>query len=461
MGESPGAIFCRKERLSPNRRLLWEIHAIVRLMVTSRKQTIQAESPGCPPQLQVVERHLRFKRRDGRSAHSRRPSRRAAASKERNGTRSPVQAAMNTAAPQVRYVVVEQETPDDGNAEGWFSRERSLALALVGLLAICLYICYLMALPFLSAIAWASALALVAYPLHARLEKSWQRPNLAAAVTVALVATAVVGPLFLILKSLVNQVTEGVAGLQARADTIIERYPRLAPYWETVNNGRVPEEARETVNDLAGNVPGYLTGSIWIGAQLLITFFMLFYFLRDHRAIGRAIAGLLPLTRNEARQTMRRAKDTIFATIYGSLTVAIVQGTLGGIMFWVLDLPTPLFWGLVMSALATIPMLGTFVIWMPAAVFLGLEGEWGRATALVVWGALAIGIVYNLLCPFLVGARLRLHPLPVFISIVGGIALFGAAGVVLGPVAMSVTEALLDVWRRRTADGGTLEAGSC
>ncbi len=106
---------------------------------------------------------------------------------------------MKTAAPQVRYVVVEQETSDDGNAEGWFSRERSLALALVGLLAICFYICYLMALPFLSAIAWAGALALVVYPLHARLEKRWQRPNLAAAVTVALVATAVVGPLFLIL----------------------------------------------------------------------------------------------------------------------------------------------------------------------------------------------------------------------------------------------------------------------
>ncbi|MBA4018238.1 MAG: AI-2E family transporter [Pirellula sp.] len=360
---------------------------------------------------------------------------------------------------KVRYVVVEQE-PQDGNADGWFSRERSLALALIGLLGICFYICYLMALPFLSAIAWAGALALVVYPLHSRLETRWQRPNVAAAATVAIVATAIVGPVFLIVKSLIAQVTEGLAGLQAHADSIIERYPRLAPYWEKVNDGKVPEEARETVNSLAGNVPGYLTGSIWIGAQLLITFFMLFYFLRDHRAIGRSIAGLLPLTRNEAHQTMRRAKDTIFATIYGSLSVALVQGILGGFMFWILDLPTPLFWGVVMSGLATIPMLGTFVVWMPAAVFLGLEGEWGRATILVVWGALAIGLVDNMLYPFLVGARLRLHPLPVFVAIVGGISLFGASGVVLGPVAMSVTEALLDVWRRRTADGGTLEAGS-
>ncbi|MBL9084168.1 MAG: AI-2E family transporter [Planctomycetales bacterium] len=349
---------------------------------------------------------------------------------------------------------------DDDSDIGWFSRERSLALALVGMLAICLYICYLLALPFLSAIAWAGALAVVMHPLHSRLERRTQRPSVAAAISVVLAATAVVGPAYFILQALIRQAAEGLQNLTTHADSIVSRYPSLQPYWERISAGQVPEEAKDTVREFAGNVPTYLTGSIWVGAQLLITFFMLFYFLRDRRDIARTLTALLPLTRTEVRRTMRRTEDTIFASIYGSLTVAVVQGTLGGLMFWMLDLPTPVLWGVVMAFLATIPMLGTFVVWMPAAIFLALEGEWWRAAILVTWGAVAIGLIDNILYPVLVGKRMRLHPLPVFVAVVGGITLFGAAGIVLGPVVLSITEALLDVWQRRTADGGTIEAGA-
>lgn len=375
---------------------------------------------------------------------------------------------MTSARPTSRTIrerQVEADPPSHNELDpdsdiGWFSRERSLALALVGMLAICLYICYLLALPFLSAIAWAGALAVVVHPLHSRLERRTKRPNVAAAISVVLAATAIVGPAYFILQALIRQATEGVQNLTSHADAIVARYPRLQPYWDRISSGQVPEEAKDTVREFAGNVPTYLTGSIWVGAQLLITFFMLFYFLRDRRDIARTLTALLPLTRTEVRRTMRRTEDTIFASIYGSLSVAVVQGTLGGFMFWMLDLPTPVLWGVVMAFLATIPMLGTFVVWMPAAVFLALEGQWWRAVILVSWGAVAIGLIDNILYPVLVGKRMRLHPLPVFVAVVGGITLFGAAGIVLGPVVLSITEALLDVWQRRTADGGTIEAGA-
>ena len=112
-----------------------------------------------------------------------------------------------------------------------------------------------------------------------------------------------------------------------------------------------------------------------------------------------------------------------------------------------------------MGLLAVIPTLGTFVIWAPAALFLALDGELGKAAILVAWGCVAIGLIDNFFVPLLlVGKRLRLHPLLVFIAVVGGISVFGMAGVVLGPVVLSVTDALIEVWRRRTADGGTAEA---
>ena len=122
-------------------------------------------------------------------------------------------------------------------------------------------------------------------------------------------------------------------------------------------------------------------------------------------------------------------------------------------MFWFLGLPAPVVWGAVMALLATIPVAGTFVIWAPAAVYLAASGQWGKAAILVGWGAVAIGLIDNLLYPMLVGRRLRFHPLPVFFSIVGGLAVFGAAGLVLGPITLSVTAALLDLLRRRTSGG--------
>jgi predicted PurR-regulated permease PerM len=156
-------------------------------------------------------------------------------------------------------------------------------------------------------------------------------------------------------------------------------------------------------------------------------------------------------------EVFQRVADTIHGTIYGSLLVALIQGTMGGLMFWLVGLPSPVVWGAIMCLLAVVPNLGTFVVWTPAALMLALNGEWGRALVLTAWGAIAIGLIDNLLYPYLVGHRLRLHTLAVFFALVGGIMLLGASGVVLGPVILVITWALVDVWRRRTAGGQPAE----
>ena len=113
--------------------------------------------------------------------------------------------------------------------------------------------------------------------------------------------------------------------------------------------------------------------------------------------------------------------DTINATIYGTLAVAAVQGTLGGLMFWWLGLPAPVLWGLVMGVMAVVPVLGAFIVWIPAAIFLALEGSWGKALILGVWGGVIVGGIDNVMYPILVGNRLKLHTIPAFIAIVGGL----------------------------------------
>jgi predicted PurR-regulated permease PerM len=143
------------------------------------------------------------------------------------------------------------------------------------------------------------------------------------------------------------------------------------------------------------------------------------------------------------------AADAIHATFYGTIVCAAVQGTLGGLMFWWLGLSAPLLWGLIMGLLAIVPVFGAFVIWIPAAALLALDGHWSKALLLTAWGSVVVGGIDNLLYPMLVGNRLRLHTVPAFVSVVGGLVVFGASGVILGPLAVSITLSLLEIWRAR------------
>lgn len=137
------------------------------------------------------------------------------------------------------------------------------------------------------------------------------------------------------------------------------------------------------------------------------------------------------------------------ATVLGLAAVAALQGVLGGVMFWWLEFPAALFWGVMMALFAVVPFLGAFVIWAPAAVFLVLAGDFTSAAVLTVWGTIVVGLVDNVVYPILVGNRLMLHTIPLFIAIAGGLLLLGAPRVVLGPIVVSVSLALMEIWRQR------------
>jgi predicted PurR-regulated permease PerM len=337
---------------------------------------------------------------------------------------------------------------------GWFTREQWLAIALVAVTAIALYLCYRLVQPFLPAIAWALALAVIAFPFHRHVARRLRHPNVAAVLSVAAVALLVIGPIALISQQLFREAShaaEGIADATARARSFVESDHRLGPLFRWIAGqfdvGDVVQQASAAIGKRSAAILG---GSVWVAMQVLITLFLLFYFLRDHVSGTRFLASMMPLSESEAASVFRSVTGTIRATVHGSLGVAAIQGFMGGLMFWILGLPSALFWGVVMGLFAIVPVLGTFVVWAPAAVFLALDGEWWRAAILVGWGAVAIGLIDNLLYPTLVGSQLRLHPVLVFFSVLGGIGLYGAAGVILGPLTLVVTVALVDIWRRRT-----------
>src|SRR5918997_1316059 len=227
----------------------------------------------------------------------------------------------------------------------------------------------------------------------------------------------------------------------------IEGNPRLAPALAWVE-GQVDlkGEIGRLADAVTSRFSSFVAGSIRVVAELLITLFALFFFFRDRRAALRALRSLVPLSDAETDEVFARVADTIHATVYGTIVVAVVQGILGGLMFWLLGLPAPLLWGAIMALLAVVPVLGAFVVWVPAALFLALTGSWGKALLLAGWGGLVVSLIDNLLYPVLVGKRLRLHTLPVFVAIVGGLMLFGGSGLILSPVALAGTVAPLGGW---------------
>ena len=169
--------------------------------------------------------------------------------------------------------------------------------------------------------------------------------------------------------------------------------------------------------------------------------------LPDSDRIIEAIKDALPLSNKQAVAIIDRAKEVVGASVYGVLAIAVVQGTLGGLAFWALGVPSAIVWGVAMTFLSMIPMLGAFLVWVPAAIYLALTGHYVKAILLVLWGTLVIGMIDNFLRPKLVGGRTRLHELLIFFAVLGGLQVFGVLGIVLGPVVLALAMSLIEVFR--------------
>ena len=338
----------------------------------------------------------------------------------------------------------------------WGSHRQIHLLGLMGATAIGIYLCYLMALPFLPALTWALALAVLFMPIHRRLESTLKHPNLAASATLLLIVVVVVVPAVFVGQRLVSEAVTGADTISAKIEAgewrhTLDSNPLVAPIARRIERQiDLPGTISAITAWMTNAVPSLVTGSVIQAIGVVLTFYLLFYFLRDRREVLLSIRGLSPLSEVDMDRMFSRVGDTIYATIFGTLAVAAIQGTLSGLMFWWLGLPAPVLWGLVMGALAVVPVLGAFVVWIPAAIFLALDGNWGKALILTVWGGVIVAGIDNVVYPILVGNRLKLHTILAFMAIVGGLVVFGAAGVILGPVTLTVTMLLFEIWRRRT-----------
>lgn len=329
-------------------------------------------------------------------------------------------------------------------------------LMLVALTAIALFLCWQMVAPFLPAFAWALALSVAVHPLRTRLMAHLPR-TLAAILTVFIALVVLAVPSILLVRELIDESTSGIAALRSTLDLTTWRHTAesnqfLQPLLAAM--GRLDVEVNDIGREIANRLGGWLTPafthSVWVLSQVATFLFAFFFFVKDQESMIEAIQSRLPLINSESSDLFGRIIDAIHAAVYGRVLIGSLQGFLGGLIFLFVGLPAPLFWGAVMAVLSTLPAVGAFLIWAPAAAFLVTQGHWVRALVVVAWGMLVIHPVDNVLYPVLVGAKLGLHPLLLFIAFVGGLLTFGAPGLILGPAVVALTIGLGEIWTRRS-----------
>jgi predicted PurR-regulated permease PerM len=365
---------------------------------------------------------------------------------------------------------------------GW-TESRSKLARWVGLVAatfVALYLCWAMLQPFIEVLLWAVVLVIVFMPVHRRVRARVGSPGWSAMLSCLLVVVVILVPLTLVTLAIVREMTHIAQSLQPKPGEEGAAQAGMAglldpnsPYvgkvlgWvgqyvdlEQFNSQQfIAERLKSLGGALAGRTLGFVGGAVGFVVEIFFVIFTMYYFFRDGERLREAVYNILPLDDRRAHEIIDRTQEVISASVYGVLVIALIQGTLGGIAFWVLGLPSPLLWGVVMVFLSMIPMAGAFVVWVPAALYLLATGHWGKAIMLTVWGAVVIGSVDNFLRPKLVGEKTRLHELLIFFSVLGGLQVFGVIGLVLGPVVVAITIALLDVLRQAddSAGGGPHE----
>jgi len=344
-----------------------------------------------------------------------------------------------------------------------FTRDRVLTGVLGVLTAIAVYVCYLIIEPFIPSIAFAVALSVATQSPYRWIARRIPRPTVAATLAVILVAILIVGPAAFLITYIVQMAIDsideiqsggGIASLRIR----LESTPVIGPILtEFGGRFRLEEEISNLGKTLAARGASVLSGSIAVITQLGITLFVLFFLYRDRDSATESLRKLLPLSDAEADRLFARVTSTISATVNGSLTVAFIQALLAGIVYVFLGVPAAVLWGAVTFLVALIPVFGTFLVWSPIAAFLALSGSPAKALFLVFWGGVVVSSIDNVLYPHLVGDKLKLHTVPTFFSVIGGISVFGPSGIILGPIVLAVAIALIDVWWHRTEHGNAAE----
>ncbi len=340
-------------------------------------------------------------------------------------------------------------------------REQIIIALFTLIAAIFFYLFYRTVIPFFIPICWAAVFVILFYPLYERLLKRIKRPTLAAIIMCLLILVLIIGPVTYLGLELVSQTSDAfnrVSDMYTSGE--LQRYFDFDVPWITALKARLAPfidfskiTPNEIVKDSFGKVSGIIvnqttwliTNSTKTAMYFVMMLFSLYYFFKDGRTIVARLKRLMPLSMTQTNTTFDELHDLINATMYSGGVVALLQGFIGGLLFWIMGIQSPVFWGTAMAFMSILPIVGSAIIYIPAGLILIIGGSTVKGLLLIIISTLTIAQVDHFVRPLLVSGKTSMHPLLLFFSIAGGIAFFGLLGIVLGPLVAAVFMTLLEI----------------
>ena len=323
--------------------------------------------------------------------------------------------------------------------------------------------------PFFGAVLWGTILAIVFAPLDRRLQANFgERRTLAALTTVVIVLLLVILP-FTLIGGLLIQEALGAYDKFQSGELSVSRYFQQAlgalPAWiiDVLHRFGLADLGSVQNKMSTGLMQGskfLATKAVEIGqntfdmaVNVCIVLYLLFFLLRDGDELARRIRTAVPLHPDQRRELFEMFTTVTRATVKGNVVTAIVQGALGGLIFWILDVHAPVLWGVVMAFLSLLPAVGCALVWLPVAIFFLVTGALWQGVVLIAFGVLVIGLVDNVLRPILVGKDTKMPDYVVLVSTLGGIAIFGLNGFVIGPLIVAMFMSVWEIFATARARG--------
>jgi predicted PurR-regulated permease PerM len=297
--------------------------------------------------------------------------------------------------------------------------------------------------PFLTYIVLAGILTYILFPIYRFVLSRTGKPGLSSAVSILLALLIMVLPTVYLVSELVQQVSGAYSSFRA------ENLQRIGDYLSGLTGNRVNfqevlnsalDQIRQSIVGIAPDILGSIT-SLALG--LFIMFFVMFYGFREGEVFLNYIKALLPLDPILKESLFYEMRTITQAVLYGQVMTAVIQGAIGGMALLVFGVPNWIFWGAIMIIMAFLPVLGTPLIWVPAAVGLILDGEMARGVGLLIVGATVIMNIDNFIRPRLVSGRTKVHPVMILIGVLGGLKIFGFIGMLIGPLVLALLMALI------------------
>ncbi|WP_213995719.1 AI-2E family transporter [Arsukibacterium sp.] len=334
---------------------------------------------------------------------------------------------------------------------------------LIIFLLLALYASYLLIAPYIGPVVLAFVLSLLCFPVHQWIVRKFpDKPNLASTLTCSLLVVVILVPAALVVMAIVQQsvtfakqsyqwVEDGGAEKLLQQPFIkngIDRLNDFLPNSDFSIDGIIDKFTdfasgfSKEMLDVSTKVVGDVTGMI---ISFFLMLFVLFFLLRDHKKIIESLFWILPLARSQEEKLLTEANTVARSAVLGTFLTALAQGAAGGIGMAIVGMPG-LFWGTMMVFASLIPVVGAALIWVPASLYLLLTGDWPWALFLTVWGAIVVGSIDNFLRPILMQGTSNMSTLVLFLSLIGGLHLFGIIGLIYGPIIFGLTHVLIKMY---------------